>query len=467
MTAPAAPERRRFALGLAAITVLGGAWRFLHLLRSGADETSTFNQGDAFWYSTVAGAVAHGKGFTNVFTQVPTADHPPLTVLMLVPTSWAFDTSTFAQRVTMIVLGMAVIAVVGLAGRRLGGDRVGLLAAVVAAALPALWINDVLVMSETPSALAIAVVLYLALGLIERPSLRAAAVAGAACGIAALARAETGLFLPLLLWPLLWRGSAERTERWRWIGAATLATAVVLAPWTAFNLTRFDEPVLISTNDGLTILGANCDATYDGSLKGGWLLEPCVQDFWDTVDQDKTGPAAFPAGTTCADRYQLRPPCWDASTTSALMRDRGLAYIGDHLGELPGVIWARNGRIWGFYRLDQAIGIGGFEGRPQWASRLAFQVTWVLLPVSAAGAVLLRRRGHSLLPYGASLAIVVLVGSAFYGLVRFRIPWDVASCLLVAVALDALIRRVWPRPMPAAPAADPSLDPAGPANPSG
>ncbi len=454
MSTAAAPDRRRFGLGLAAIVAVGGAWRYLHLLRSGADETSTFNQGDAFWYSTVAGAVAHGKGFTNVFTQVPTADHPPLTVLLLVPTSWLFDTSTFAQRVTMIVLGMAVIAVVGLAGRRLGGDRVGLIAAVVAAALPALWVNDVLVMSETPSALAIASVLFLALGLADRPSLRAAAVAGAACGLAALARAETGLFLPLLLWPLLWRGTPDRGERLRWIGAATLATALVLAPWTAYNFSRFDEPVFISTNDGLTVLGANCDATYQGSLKGGWLLEPCVQDFWDTVDQDKAGPAAFPAGTTCADRYQLRPPCWDASTTSGMMRDRGVSYIGGHLSELPGVIWARNGRIWGFYRLDQAIGIGGFEGRPQWASRLGFQTTWLLLPVAAAGAFVLRRRGKTLLPYAASLAIVIIVGSAFYGLVRFRIPWDVASCLLVAVAVDAAIDRFRPSSTQPEPARD-------------
>ncbi len=473
MTEPApapapAPEAEgagtRFALALAVITALGGAGRLLYLVRSGVDRASTFNQGDAFWYSTVAGAVAHGKGFTNVFTGVPTADHPPLTVVALVPASWLFDTSTFAQRLTMVVLGTAVIAVVGLAGRRLGGDRVGLIAAALAALLPALWVNDVLIMSETPTALAVAGIFFLALGLGDRPSMRAVAVVGGACGLAALARAETGLFLPLLVWPLLWRGDGERSVRLRSIAVATVATGAVLAPWFAYNLTRFDEPVSISTNDGLTLLGANCDATYHGRLTGGWLLQPCVQEFWDTVDDRKpAGPAAFPEGTTCADRYQLRPPCWDASTTSKLMRADGLAYLRGHLGDLPKVLWARNGRVWGWYRLDQGIGIGGFEGRPRWAGQLGYWATWLLLPVAAAGAVVLRRRRATLLPYAAALAIVVVISSAFYGLVRFRIPWDVASCLLAAVAVDAAIGRITPRSAPP----DHDGPPAGLATPTG
>ena len=39
------------------------------------------------------------------------------------------------------------------------------------------------------------------------------------------------------------------------------------------NLTRFDEPVLFSTNDGLTICGANLHRTYYGQGTGLWALD--------------------------------------------------------------------------------------------------------------------------------------------------------------------------------------------------
>ena len=45
---------------------------------------------------------------------------------------------------------------------------------------------------------------------------------------------------------------------------------VVLAPWVVYNAGRFDQTFLISTNDGLTLVGANCDSQYDGPDPGLW-----------------------------------------------------------------------------------------------------------------------------------------------------------------------------------------------------
>ena len=98
------------------------------------------------------------------------------------------------------------------------------------------------------------------------------------CGLTVLARAEMALFLPFMILPILLTapGLDVRQRLGRLVLAAAVAGAVV-APWTAWNLTRFDEPVTISTNDGTTLLGANCRESYEGGFIGFWNLR-CVVD---------------------------------------------------------------------------------------------------------------------------------------------------------------------------------------------
>ena len=62
--------------------------------------------------------------------------------------------------------------------------------------------------------------------------------------------------------------------------------------------------------------------------------------------------------------------------------------------------------------------------------------------MSAVGAFALRRRRRDLVPFAASLVLVVAVTTAFYGLVRFRLPWDVASCLLAGAAVALAVERL-------------------------
>ncbi|MGI8756130.1 MAG: ArnT family glycosyltransferase [Acidimicrobiales bacterium] len=455
-----ATTHRWFAPGLAGIAAVGLVVRVLYLVGSKVDHRSTFRQGDAFWYSTTATNLGNGKLFVNFFTNVPTADHPPLTVLILGPTSWLFRDSTLAQRLTMVVLGTATIVVIGLGARRLAGPKAGLIAAGVAALHPALWINDVLIMSETPTALIVAGLLWAGIALAERPTTRLVVATGVLCGLAALSRAETGLLLPFMVWPLL---LLARQLSWRrrlgLVSAATAVTFAVIAPWTLLNLTRFSEPVPISTSEGLVFSGANCDLTFHGSLIGGWSLDECPTEVFTTLDTRKpplTRPqrqalATRPKSVACTDHFQLRPPCWDASRISAEHRRVAFRYIRHHLGDLPKVVVARQGRTWGWYRLDQAIGIGTFEGRTRTATRWGYYLTWALFPIVVAGAVVVgRRRRLDLVPFVAALVTVVLVTTAFYGLVRFRLPYDVASCLAVGVAGAALIDRVGNRRRPAA-----------------
>ena len=74
-----------------------------------------------------------------------------------------------------------------------------------------------------------------------------------------------------------------------------------------------------------------------------------------------------------------------------------------------------------------------------------------------------RRRGASLVPYGAALATVLITTTLFYGLVRFRVPWDVAACVLGGVAVADGLERL--RRGSVGPAPSPDADPASPGAP--
>src|SRR5207302_11128702 len=98
----------------------------------------------------------------------------------------------------------ATVLLVGLLGREIAGNRVGILAAAIAAVYPNLWVNDGLIMSETLTALTVVSAMLLAYRLTRRPRPATAVGLGVVCGLATLPRAELVLLAPLLaVWFLL------------------------------------------------------------------------------------------------------------------------------------------------------------------------------------------------------------------------------------------------------------------------
>lgn len=409
---------RSFAGRLGLVTAVAFAGRMVFTLATKGSDTDLFDEGDAFFYGAVASKLGDGGFFVFPFTGAAAADHPPLTVLVLGPASWLFDGSILSQRLTMTVIGAGAVAMVGLAGRAAGGDRVGLAAAAVAAVNPNLWVNDALVMAEAPTAVLVAGVLAAGWRFAAAPSLRWALVLGGLGGLGVLARAETGLVVVGLAAVLLLRRSVsdheldvgDRLRR----GAVVLgAMAVVIAPWTIWLNTGadLDRPVLLSTNDGTVLRGAYCDETFNGPATGFWSNR-CVLDDTD--------------------------PNVDPSVNAGRQRDAAVTYLGDHLGDLPRVVAIRELRVWGVYRPAQMVYANQGEGRPEWASWAAIVGWWVMAPLLLAGTWLLYRRGTTIAPLVVPVLTVALVAAAFYGIVRFRLPVDVAASVAAGVVLAEL-----------------------------
>lgn len=414
--------RDRSIVAIAVVALVGLAWRVVYTIDQFRGDGNLFDEGDAAAYSTTAHNTARGNWYEHFFFGTHFADHPPLTVAALVPTGWLFPDSVMAQRFTFCLVGAASIVVIGLLARSLAGRVAGVAAAVVAAANPNLWMNDAVIMSESISTLLIAALLWASVALRRSPTLRRAALVGALCGLTILARAEIGLFLPLLIVPaialareLAWRDRLLRSA------VAVAMAALVVSPWTIWNTIEFEEPVLISTNDGTTLLGANCPRTYSTHVVGSWSIQ-CIEEFNDAARTEERG--------------------LDASQVSVLQREAAIEHIRDNTGRLPAVVFTRLGRTFGWWELRQQVYINQGEGRPEWASWLGYYSFWALVPVSIAGAVALRRRRADLLPAAATLLTVLVVTVAFYGIARFRLPLDVMTCVLAGAAVAALADRI-------------------------
>ena len=292
--------------------------------------------GDSPYYSLQGHDLAHGRWFIEPFrfrldhVTEPSAYHPPLFSLYLGLVSRLGADSVLAHRVAACLVGAAAVGAIGLLGRRLAGDRAGIVAAGIAALYPFLWINDAVVLSESLLALTTALMLVAAYAFWRMPSPWRAAALGAAIALVALTRAEGVLLFALLGVPVVlmapgldWRRRLER------IAVMALAALALVAPWVGYNLARFEAPAYLSTGSGVTLVDSSCDAVYSGPFIGWWSFL-CIPD---RISNDEA-----------VDREN---------------RDVALRHVGDHTSELPKVVAARVGRMWGVFRPLQTVDLDG------------------------------------------------------------------------------------------------------------
>jgi 4-amino-4-deoxy-L-arabinose transferase-like glycosyltransferase len=368
--------------------------------------------GDALTFHLEGGHLAHGEGFRRIFEDVPTAEHPPLFIVLLAGFVLFGADGILAQQLLLGIVGAATVVLIGLLGRRVAGDLVGLLAALVAAVHPLLWLADGALMSESLYGPFVVAALLAACAYVAKRSAARAALVGALIGFAALTRGEALLLVPLLALATLVRAPLPGRARLAHLGALVAAFAVVLAPWSIRNALTFDAPVLISANADGVWAGANCEPTYYGTIVGSWDF-PCYG----------------------------RRPAGDEAEQSREYRRRGMRYMREHIERVPVVLAARAGRVWDLYRPDQNRVFAASEGRPLRSERLGVLLYWLLLPVAIAGAWVLRRRGHVLAILLAPAVMVTITALLSYGSTRFRFAAEPSIVVLAAVAADALVRR--------------------------
>lgn len=379
---------------------------------------------DEHWYITQAHRLFEGHPWTSIFDySIPTASHGPLVSILVAPFAALspIDYSVSAHEATLamaslryVVPFVGLLSILGIAAvvRQIATERAALIAASLAVIYPGLWIRDGLVVSEP---FAIAAFVWLLANLLRwrhNPSWRRTIVVGALIGAVALSRAEM-LALAVLITLVVWWYDRSRVSVWRTMAAIGFA-ALTCMPWVAYNVGRFEKPVYLSTNLGITLAGANCHlAYYDGRYLG-----------YDDMGCWADAAAAHPSP--------------DESVRSSEMTHDAWQYAKAHMSRWPIVVAAREAWFFGLYRPDWVVFMSLGAGQRAWATWAQAVGGYVLFPVFA-WAMWRRRKVTADVERLARRVIVVTAGfsvllaAVFVGHWRYRLGLDVAA--LIAVSL--------------------------------
>jgi hypothetical protein len=331
----------------------------------------------------------------------------------------------------MTVMGTATVTIIGLLGRRVAGETVGLVTAGIAALYPNLFLAEGALMTEALTALLVAIALLLALYALAAPSPRRFLLLGLPLGYGALTRSDGLLFAVLLVAVVAWcataRAGAPRRDNFRRenlrrvaaLGAAGLAASLVLVGgWLVRDEVQMHAFLPVAVNSWDVVGGANCHSTYYGTRFGSWDAT-CLQ-LGEAVrhgDRDEIA----------ANRY---------------VRDRGIDYLRAHTDRVPIVVAARLGLTFGAYRPWHELAVEGtFEGRDIGWSHVGYLMYLALLPLAAWGFVTIgagRIRKVLIVPFAAVLVSTVIG----YGNQRFRMPLEPVLVILAAVGVTRLARLI-------------------------
>ena len=398
----------RFRIWLAVITAIGAAWRIGYLVVAKLGEPLLLN--DSLYFSIQAGRNSEGDWFREGLTNLPGAEHGPLTSLYLTPWSLGSGDNVDWQRFAITLLGIATIAVIGLVGLRLAGPRVGLVAAAIAAVYPNLWINDSLVMSETLALLLVSLALLVALDLDRRPGPWRAVLLGVLVGLATLTRSELGLLA---------------------VGFAGAGVVAGGRPTAAVRCSRcscWRPPPSRCCRGWSTTPGASSARCCCRRTTARRCSAPTARR--RTTSTSAAGTSA--ASTRCRTTTRSTPRCarWSGATSPSTTS--AITSVGSR--------WscaARVGRALDLYGLGSLVALDRGEEKADWAVWAGIVCWWVLAIAAIFG---WRRLGRDEVTrrsrwwLAVPLLTVLVTTIAFYGAHRIRAPAEPAVVLLAAVA---------------------------------
>jgi len=456
---------RLFVLLLVAAGILGFAVRFGTFLWEG--RTAPLS-GDAVFYHETANLLAEGKGYVNpIFynagycfdggvaegqvysflpglencptaevtqpdgtvktervslppgTLEPTAAHPPLWPFVLSLASRLGFDSVNQHRFIGVLIGSLGVVLIGLAGRELFGQRVGVISAFVAAVYGFLWLNDWSLMSESLVIAFVPLMTIVSVRWWRDPTWKLAISLGILSGVGGLLRTELLAYGPVLvLLTLMFRRSNWKRLLREFVVVSALCLAV-LSPWLIRNMTSFRAPIFLSPT-GTLLAQTNCDAAYYGEKTGYWERY-CAEP--------------EPVGIDGA--------MLDEAERDEIKRSWATEYINSHKTRLLVVAPLRTLRMFNLY---DPIGTARFdiyvENREFRQSMVALVQFYFVVVLAVVGTIVAVRKRAVLLPVLLWPALVGIVAAMSFGNNRYRVSAEPSLLWLASFALCVFFDRI-------------------------
>jgi 4-amino-4-deoxy-L-arabinose transferase-like glycosyltransferase len=395
---------------------------------------------------------------------VPSAGDPPLYALYLAFWNKLGLSSVTSARLVSVAAGVAGVVLIGVVARRVAGPRAGIIAALLAAVTPMLWINDGMLLSEALYVPMIALAVLAGYHFWQKPSMASAVLMGAVISLAALTRAESLLMFAFMVLPLAW-GLKHLTLGRRAVLAIVSGVVglLVLAPWFLFNASRFEQPVFMTSGTGAVLSAGSCEPAFRGEFIGYYganCYDEYIRygytsnnpDFPDCDDEAVEVARSFPdPSTRTAEQNVVLGRCYpdalelDESQRDALLRSLATRYLADNQRQLPVVVAARIGRMWDVYAPGQNTQLNWqVEGRGELASVVGLWTYYAQIPFAVAGLVVLVRRRIPVSPLLSLAGVITVTAAITFGATRYRVPADVMIAILAAVGIERLLAVRWP-----------------------
>ena len=398
--------------------------------------------GDAYYHHHQADLISKGHWFINPHEYIvnghilDSAGDPPLYALYLAFWSRVGLDGVTDHRLVSTLAGFALVVSLGLLVRRLAGDLPGIIAAVLAAMHPLMWINDMMLLSEGLYQPLIVAVLWAGYAWIEKPTTKRIVICGAVISIAALTRAEALALFGFMVIPLVWwLGELDWRAKLRQIVLGGVAGLVVLSPWLIYNNLRFEDPVTMSAVPGTVMMAGSCDEAWSGEAMGFWTVCFDTRELWDELE------AELPGSTLRGESRVV----YDESVLDSFNRKYALEYTTENWQRFGVVAVARMGRSLELFKPGHSLRLNyQVEGRWEEPSTFGLGFYYALLPLTIIGAVVFWRRGIRLTPLLSMWPTIMLASAITFGLTRYRVPIDIAMMALSAVAISWLFEHLRP-----------------------
>jgi hypothetical protein len=390
-------------------------------------------------YYAIARNLAAGRGYAKVWngpgpdhgTLRPTAFRAPLWPAVQATLYTVVEPTPTRGRLLTVVIDTAACALLVVVGARLVSRAAGILAGLMAAVYPPLWVFTGQLWSEPLMALVVLGAVLAADRYRSSPGPGRAAALGAVLGLVTLTR-PNGLVVAGFLgaW-VAWHGRRRLGAALRSVAACAAALAVVVGPWVAYSSARMGTFVPVTTQGGSLLAGDFSDTIIDRSSPhwGWWDYDLVIREYFASPDE---------------------------VTWGRRLQRIGARWIRDNPG---GTVLAVAYRTVRYFDLYTAWDDRRHDRIPTpWGGLNVAAVVswWVVAPLGAAGVVGLRRRRAlgPLVPALCVLGAFAVSGMLLGGATRYRVPADPLVILLAASWLTARLRvgADGRAPTPAAPA---------------
>jgi 4-amino-4-deoxy-L-arabinose transferase-like glycosyltransferase len=380
---------------------------------------------DSLTYQTIAINILQQHCFCEL-SHLPTVDRAPLWPAVIAAIYAVIGVRSHAILLFLSLVGSGTCLLVYYFARDLFGTRVGLIAGLIAAIYPFLFIYDGWLYSESLYIFLLLAFCYSLFRLQRTPRWQLMVVSGILLGLASLERpngvATLALFFAWLA-VMLWTKVIPRRKVLQSGVVVTLLFLAFVTPWLIRNYLVAHTFVFVATGDGKVLVGAynkeTDDIYFSNKVYLGTWLRP--EESVPNVVKE------FPA--------QCAAPCEVARDNA--YKATALQWIKQHPKQVEDLLKLHIAGMWATTSAEADLPLNRFPGRISSILVVDWMkiITPIIFALAALGFIVTLKRWRELFFIYLVILETIAECIVFYGIPRFRAPIEPLLILLAAGAL--------------------------------